>query len=131
MLKKPSLLALGALGALGLAVLPHTAQAVEIEKMVTCSNGSMAVAELELEYRVFDLSFDIDTKNAGEQWKFTLAQNGKRVATQTFESIKDFDDSYAEVEWDLVRPDRNGRDTFNFRAVNQKSGEVCKATLRA
>lgn len=128
MRKKPSLIVLAALG---LAVLPQTAHATEIEKMVTCSRGSMAVAELELEYRVFDLSFDIDTRNAGEQWKFTLAQNGKRVSTQVLDSMKDYDDSYAEVEWDLVRPDRSGRDTFKFRAVNQTTGEVCKATLRA
>lgn len=131
MLKKPSLFALGAIGALGLAILPHPAQAVEVEKMVNCSSGSMAVAELELEYRVFDLSFDIDTRNAGERWRFTLNQNGKRVASLNLESMKDYDDSYAEVEWDLVRPDRGGRDTFKFRAVNQSTGEVCKATIRA
>lgn len=124
-------LSLIAFVALGLAVLPQSAHAVEMEKMVTCSSGSIAVADLELEYRVFDLSFDIDTKNPAEQWKFTLSQNGKRVATQTIESIKDYDDSYAEVEWDLIRPDRSGRDTFKFRAVNQTTGEVCKATLRA
>ena len=88
-------------------------------------------AELELEYRVFDLSFDVDSRNAGEQWKLTLNHNGKRVANQTVEAMKDFDDSYAELEWDLIRPDRKGKDTFTFRAVNQMTGEVCKATLSA
>lgn len=128
MRKKPSLLIAGALG---LAVLPVSAQAVEIERMGACSAGSMWNAELELEYRVFDLSFDVDSRNAGEQWKLTLNHNGKRVANQTVEAMKDFDDSYAELEWDLIRPDRKGKDTFTFRAVNQMTGEVCKATLSA
>lgn len=128
MRKKPSLLIAGALS---LAVLPVSAQAVEIERMGTCSAGSMWNAELELEYRVFDLSFDVDTRNSGEMWTLTLKQNGKRVATQTLEAMKDFDDSYAELDWDLIRPDRKGKDTFVFRAVNKTSGEVCRATLSA
>ena len=88
-------------------------------------------ADLELEYKVFDLGFEIDTKNADEKWNFTLRQNGKRVFNESRTAIKDFDDSYAEVEWDLIRPDRKGSDSFSFRAVNQTSGEVCKATLKA
>ncbi len=128
MRKKPSLLIAGALS---LAVLPVSAQAVEIERMGTCSAGSMWNAELELEYRVFDLSFDVDTRNAGEMWTLSLKQNGKRVASQTLEAMKDFDDSYAELDWDLIRADRKGKDTFVFRAVNKTSGEVCRATLSA
>jgi hypothetical protein len=128
MRKKPSLLALAALG---LAVLPQNANAVEIEKMGTCSMGSIWNAELELEFKVFDLSFDVDTRMAGEKWNVTLSQNGKRVATQLIEANKDFDDSSAEFDWDVIRPDRKGKDTFKFRAVNQMSGEVCKATLSA
>ena len=127
MRKKPSLLVAGALG---LAVLPISAQAVEIERMGACSAGSMWNAELELEYRVFDLSFEVDTRNSGEMWTLTLKQNGKRAATQTLEAKKDFDDSNAELDWDMIRPDRKGSDTFTFRAVNQTSGEVCKATLK-
>lgn len=126
--KRPSLVALLVTS---LLTLPLSAQAVEVERVGNCSSGSMWNAELELEYRVFDLSFDVDTRQAGEKWRLTLNQNGKRVASQTVESMKDFDDSYAEFEWDIVRPDRSGRDTFKFRAVNQTTGEVCKATLTA
>ena len=128
MRKKPSLVAIGALG---LSVLPLSAQAVEVERMGNCSAGSIWNAELELEYRVFDLSFDVDTRNAGDQWALTLRQNGKKVASQTVQAMKDFDDSYAEFDWDVVRPDRKGKDTFIFRAVNQSSGEICRATLSA
>jgi hypothetical protein len=108
-----------------------TATAIETEKTGKCSAGSIWQADLELEYKVFDLGFEIDTKNADENWNFTLRHNGKRVVSENRTTVKDFDDSYAEVEWDLIRPDRKGGDTFTFRAVNQTSGEVCKATLKA
>ena len=108
-----------------------TATAIETEKTGKCSAGSIWQADLELEYKVFDLGFEIDTKNADENWNFTLRHNGKRVVSENRTTVKDFDDSYAEVEWDLIRPDRKGSDTFTFRAVNQTSGEVCKATLKA
>lgn len=128
-MKKSLLTALMASASLILASTPATA--IETEKTGKCSAGSIWQADLELEYKVFDLGFEIDTKNADENWNFTLRHNGKRVVSENRTTVKDFDDSYAEVEWDLIRPDRKGSDTFTFRAVNQTSGEVCKATLKA
>ena len=128
-MKRSLLTALMASSSLILASTPATA--IETEKTGKCSAGSIWQADLELEYKVFDLGFEIDTKNADENWNFTLRHNGKRVVSENRTTVKDFDDSYAEVEWDLIRPDRKGSDTFTFRAVNQTSGEVCKATLKA
>ena len=107
------------------------AHSVEIERTGNCSAGSLWQADLELEYNVFDLGFEIDTRNGGENWNFTLRHNDKRVISESRTSVKEFDDSYAEVEWDVIRPDRRGSDSFTFRAVNQSSGEVCRATLKA
>ena len=128
-MRRTLLTALMASASLILASTPATA--IETEKTGKCSAGSIWQADLELEYKVFDLGFEIDTKNADENWNFTLRHNGKRVVSENRTTVKDFDDSYAEVEWDLIRPDRKGSDTFTFRAVNQTSGEVCKATLKA
>lgn len=128
-MRRSLLTALMASASLILASTPATA--IETEKTGKCSAGSIWQADLELEYKVFDLGFEIDTKNADENWNFTLRHNGKRVVSENRTTVKDFDDSYAEVEWDLIRPDRKGSDTFIFRAVNQTSGEVCKATLKA
>ena len=128
-MRRSLLTALMASASLILASTPATA--IETEKTGKCSAGSIWQADLELEYKVFDLGFEIDTKNADENWNFTLRHNGKRVVSENRTTVKDFDDSYAEVEWDLIRPDRKGSDTFTFRAVNQASGEVCKATLKA
>ena len=107
------------------------ASAIEVEQMGNCTKGSQWNADLELEFRVFDLSFDIDTRDADQDWTLTLRHNGKKALTQTVQSMQDFDDSYAEVEWNMIRPDRRGTDTFNFRAVNKVNGEVCRATLKA
>ena len=128
-MRRSLLTALMASASLILASTPATA--IETEKTGKCSAGSIWQADLELEYKVFDLGFEIDTKNADENWNFTLRHNGKRVVSENRTTVKDFDDSYAEVEWDFIRPDRKGSDTFTFRAVNQTSGEVCKATLKA
>lgn len=128
-MKKKVLATAIASGALLISSAP--ANAVEIERSGSCSAGSIWQADLELEYRVFDLGFEIDTKNADETWTFTLKQNGKRVLNESRTASKEFDDSYAEVEWDVIRPDRKGNDSFNFRAVNKTSGEICKVTLRA
>ena len=128
-MRRSLLTALMASASLILASTPATA--IETEKTGKCSAGSIWQADLELEYKVFDLGVEIDTKNADENWNFTLLHNGKRVVSENRTTVKDFDDSYAEVEWELIRPDRKGSDTFTFRAVNQTSGEVCKATLKA
>lgn len=120
-----------ALGLTATLAFTYPANAVEVEQMGNCSASSRWSADMELEYKVFDLSFDVDTQVADQDWTFRLKQNGKKAFTQTLKSMKDFDDSYAEVEWDVIRPDRKGSDTFNFRAVNKVTGEVCKATLKA
>lgn len=106
------------------------AYAAEVEQKGNCSANSRWSADLELEYKVFDLGFEVDTKEENQDWRFTLNHNGKRVFSETRQAVKDFDDSYSEVDWDVIRPDRKGTDTFNFRAVNQTTGEICRATLK-
>jgi hypothetical protein len=106
------------------------AYATEIEQKGNCSADSRWSADLELEYKVFDLGFEVDTKEENQDWRFTLNHNGKRVFSETRKAVKDFDDSYSEVDWDVIRPDRRGTDTFSFRAINQSTGEICRATLK-
>lgn len=106
------------------------ASAREIVRMGNCSAGSIYEADMELEYRVWDLSLDVETRTANQNWTFKLKQNGKTVYSNTRATVSDFDDNYAEVEWDVIRPDRTGRDRFQFVARNTATGEVCRVTLR-
>lgn len=107
-----------------------SASAREMVRTGNCSAGSIYEADMELEYRVWDLSFDVETRTANQNWTFTLKQNGKSVYNSTKSAVSDFDDNYAEVEWDVIRPDRSSRDRFQFVAKNQVTGEVCRVTLR-
>lgn len=123
----------GAASALALAggvFLVAPAQAVDIEKQGNCSMGSVFQAEIDLEYNVWDLSFEVNTRTADQTWRLIVNQNGKRVSNVRAQAIKDWDDNYSEVEWDLIRPNRAGTDRFFMSAKNLTTGEVCKVTLR-
>lgn len=111
-------------------ILAAPANAVEIERQGNCSMGSIFSAEIEKEFNVWDLSFDVDTKELNSTWRLIVNQNGTRVSKTRAEAVKDFDDSYAEVEWNLIRPDRAGTDRFFMSAKNLSSGEICKVVLR-
>lgn len=119
---------LAALFVAGTFAIPASAR--EIVRTGNCSAGSYFEADMELEFRVWDLSLDIETRTSNQNWKFTLKQNGKSVYSNTRSTISDYDDNYAEVEWDVIRPDRSGKDRFQFVAKNESTGEVCRVTLR-
>lgn len=106
------------------------AQAMDIEKQGNCTMGSVFQAEIEREFNVWDLSFEVNTRTADQTWRLIVNQNGKRVSNIRAQAIQDWDDSYSEVEWDLIRPDRAGTDRFFMSAKNLTTGEICKVTLR-
>lgn len=61
-----------------------------------------------------------------------LKHDGVRVYTNTraTRSDNDDDDGFpAKVEWQAIRPDRAGVDRLVMRAVNQQTGEVCRAVI--
>lgn len=131
MRKKTKLIAgAAALALLPAALLAAPAQAVEIEQQGNCSMGSIFSAEIEREFNVWDLSFDVDTRETTGTWRLIVNQNGQRVERIRAQAVRDFDDSYAEVEWNLIRPDRGGTDRFFFSAKNLSTGEICRVTLR-
>ncbi len=111
-------------------LLAAPAHATEIQKQGSCSAGSLFSAEIEREFNVWDVSFDVDTQDLTSSWRLTVNQNGSRVANSTAPAVKDFDDGYAEVEWNLIRPDRAGKDRFVFSARNLTTGETCRTVLR-
>lgn len=123
----------GAASALALAggvFLAAPAQAMEIERAGNCSMGSVFNAEIEREYNVWDLSFEVNTRAADQTWRLLVKQNGQRVSNVRAQAVQDWDDSYSEVEWDLIRPDRSGTDRFFMGAKNLTTGEICRVTLR-
>lgn len=125
-----TLIAVSAASLLPAVLIAAPAQAREIERTGTCTMNSVFTAEIEREYNVWDLSFEVDTLKAGDTWRLIVNQNGKRVANQKAKAIQNWDDSYAELDWDLIRPNRPGADRFFMSAKNLTTGEICRVTLR-
>lgn len=105
--------------------------AADVETRGTCSAGSGWEADIERDYGVYGIDFEVKTQVAGERWRLTLQQNGRSVYSNTRATVQDFDDRYADVDWEIVRPDRAGTaDTFVLTARNTSTGETCRTTLR-
>ena len=103
----------------------------DVETRGKCSAGSQWEADLEREFNVYAMNFEVKTQKADESWRLTLTHNGKRVHSNTRSTLQDFDDRYADVDWEIIRPDRKGvTDRFTLAAKNTVTGEVCKTTLR-
>lgn len=118
---------LAATGAVGLA----GSASADTETRGTCSASSGWEADIEREYTVYAIDFEVKTRQAGERWQLTVQQNGKKVFTNTRATTVDFDDRYADIDWEIVRPDRAGvSDRFVLTARNLTTGEQCRTTLR-
>lgn len=124
-----SISAAGALLAAG--VIGASPALADVETRGTCSAGSQWEADLEREFNVYAMDFEVKTQKADESWRLTVTQNGKRVYSNARSTFQEFDDRYADVDWEVVRPDRKGvTDRFTLTATNTVTGEVCKTTLR-
>lgn len=107
------------------------AASADVETRGTCSASSGWEADIEREFRVYGIDFEVKTQNANERWRLTVQQNGKQVYSNTRVTTLDFNDRYADVDWEVVRPDRAGvSDRFVLTAKNLATGETCTTTLR-
>lgn len=103
----------------------------DVETRGTCSASSTWEADLERGFGAYGFDFEVKTAESGQQWRLSVAQNGKRVYANTRTATADVDDRYADVDWELVRPDRpNISDRFELVARNLVTGETCRTTLR-
>lgn len=118
-----------AIGAVGVVV--ASPASADVETRGNCTMESQWEADIEREFNVYGIDFEVKTQKADENWRLTLTQNGKRVYTNTRATFMELDDRYADVDWEIIRPDRKGvTDRFTVTATNAVTGEVCKTTLR-
>ena len=105
--------------------------AADVETRGTCSASSGWEADIERKYGVYGIDFEVKTQKENERWRLTVQQNGKKVYSNTRVTTVDFSDRYADVDWEIVRPDRaQVSDRFVLTAKNLTSGETCTTTLR-
>lgn len=103
----------------------------DVETRGKCSVSSQWEVDLERKFNVYAMDFEVKTQKADESWRLVVTQNGKRVYSNARSTFQEFDDRYADVDWEVVRPDRKGvTDRFTLTATNTVTGEVCKTTLR-
>ena len=103
----------------------------DVETRGTCSASSAWEADIELDFGAYGIDFEVKTKKAGERWRLTMKQNGKKVYSKARATTMDLDDRYADVDWEIVRPNRAGvADVFVLSAKNLTTGETCRTTLR-
>lgn len=104
------------------SALPQPAQ-IEREKMGTCSSGARWNLDLEKEYRVIDINFEIDAATPGERWTIVVERNGSRVLRVS--QVADFE---GEVDVDHLVRDRAGTDRISVSATSA-SGQTCRGSL--
>lgn len=73
-----------------------------------------------------EVEYEVDSNRVGQVWRWSLHQNGVRVAAGRA-TTKAPSGSFS-VERRL--PNRSGVDTFAGRARNLQTGEVCRGSLR-
>jgi len=116
--------ALMALTTMAVVAMPASARDVERHARGVCTGTSDWELELEKEHGRIEVNVEVDTRRVGRTWEVKVWHNGTRFASVLRRTDRDGD-----VELERVRPDRRGRDTFHFRAVDQVNGEVCRGTL--
>lgn len=112
-------------------LLGATPALADVETRGSCSAGSQWEADIERDFNVYGIDFEVTSTRADESWRLTVSQNGKRVYSNARTTFQDLDDRFADVDWEVLRPDRKGvADRFALAATNTVTGEVCRTTLR-
>ena len=90
----------------------------------SCTNRSDWKLKLSPEDGRIEVEFEVDTPRIGQTWSVRLKQNGVRffLGTRTTTSPS------GSFEVRRVRPNTPGSDFFVARAVNLRTGEVCRGT---
>ena len=129
-MKKRIALATAALTGTALLAVPVAASAapiraeVEREKEGRCSSSSTWDLNLEKEHGRIDIDVDIDSRAAGQKWKVKITHEGKTVYNKTRTT-----DREGEIDVSRNVKDTRGKDKVTFRATNNSTGEVCRASL--
>ena len=97
---------------------------VEREKDGRCSSSSTWDFNHEKEHGRIDIDVDVDSRAAGQKWKVKITHEGNTVYNKTRTT-----DREGEIDVSRNVKDTRGKDKVTFRATNNSTGEVCRASL--
>ena len=97
----------------------------EIRRNGSCSGATDWKIKAKSDDGRVEVEAEIDSNNVGQTWTWRFKHNGTVFANG--QSVTQAPSGSFEVK--RKPADVAGTDTFVFRAVNPKSGEVCRATV--
>lgn len=96
-----------------------------IERNGSCRAGTDWKIKAKADDGRIEVEAEVDSNKVGQSWSWKFKDNGAVFATGT--STTTAPSGSFEVERKTAN--KAGTDNFVFRAVNPKSGEVCRATV--
>ena len=120
-------LSAAALGLSALTASPALASGDDdaVQRSGSCSAGTEWKIKAKADDGRIEVEAEIDSNKVGQSWSWKFKDNGAVFATGT--STTTGPSGSFEVE--RKPANQAGTDSFVFRAVNPKSGEVCRATV--
>lgn len=96
-----------------------------VENDGSCSGSTVWKLKAKPNDSRIEVEGEIDSNKSGQLWSWKIRHNGS-VSSKGQSTTKAPSGSFS-VERRMV--DLNGADSFVFRAVNNKSGEVCRGSV--
>ena len=126
-LRRTAALTISTLALTGLAIAPAIASGGNdaVERSGSCSAGTDWKIKAKADNSRIEVGAEVDSNKVGQTWNWKLKQNGGVVAQGQSQTTA----PSGSFSVDRKPPDQAGTDSFVFRAVNPKSGEVCRATV--
>lgn len=103
---------------------PAAAKDGDIIRRGACTNRSDWKLKLSPENGQIEIEFEVDTPKIGQTWSVRLKHNGVRF----FKADRVTNAPSGSFTVRRVRPNLSGPDAFIAKAINLKTGEVCRGT---
>jgi hypothetical protein len=113
------------LGSVVAAVPAHAGGGDFTERGGGCSIGSSWVMKAKHDTGRIEMEFSVETQRAGQMWSVRVTDNGMLV----FDGNRRTNVRSRSLSVDRMLTNRAGTDRFRARAVNARTGEVCRAQV--
>jgi len=114
-----------ALGAVTILPAAASGGGKEVERRGNCSDSTDWKLKAKSDDGRIEVEAEIDSNKVGQDWSWKLKDNGAVFATGTSTTTGPSGSFAVERK----PANQAGTDSFVFRAVYPKSGEVCRATV--
>ena len=95
----------------------------EVTRVGSCSGSADWKLELDLDDGRIETEFEVDQNRNGQRWRVLLKRDGHRV----FRGIRTTHAPSGSFEVERKVRNHAGRDRITARAVNLRTGQVCRA----